>query len=492
MTFVQRGLAMNSPRSIPVKIGFVAIGAIAAASLGGCAGSAHLARADTHAEGDAFRAQRGVEKQVSFAERAVQRSPRNASLRSSLGLAYLQVGRFTSAAAAFDDAMRLGDNSPRTALSLALAKIGTGHSREAVALLDDWRDTIPASDLGLALALAGEPTRGVAILTDALRAGQPTVKLRQNLAYAYALDGRWRESRTMMEQDLPPDQVDRRISDWAMEGRPEDAQKRVASLLGAPVRSDPGLPQSLALGNTDTVEQLAAEATAQVPQPQATPQKALAGGELPAAPQPQSASAPVAAVAEAPVAPVPAVPEPVAVAAPPPVPAAPVAAAPLTVAAESAPVVQHVPTNSFANAFAAQALPAATSAPVSPIARKAPRTVRVMLPAAKPVVAHTGNRLVQLGSFASPQGARRGWGLLAARNPGLRDYRMVITPAVVNGRNYWRVAAAGFTAGTASSMCSTVRGHGGACFAYAATKAPVGAMPDHGQTQAGPQFARRR
>jgi Flp pilus assembly protein TadD len=471
---------MDSNRTTPKKIGFVAIGAIAVATLGACAGSAHLARAEAHDQGNAALSKRGVEKDVQAAERAVARTPQNPSLRATLGLAYLQVGRFASATTAFDDAMRLGDNSPRTALSLALAKVGAGHGREAVAILDDWRDTIPASDLGLALALAGETTRGVAILTDALRAGQSTPKLRQNLAYAYALDGRWREARTMMEQDIPADQVDRRISEWAMQGRPEDAQKRVASLLGAPIRSDPGLPQALALGNSDTVEQLAAEATAVQPQP--VQQSAVAREELPAAGE-TAVATPVAAPSVAVVSAASQVPvetAPVYVA-----PAAPIAPAPEAVA-----VVQPAETGSFASAFVASTTPAPAQESRAQVS--APRTVRVTLPAAKPVNFRNGSHLVQLGSFSSPEGARRGWGVLASRNPRLREYRMVITPAVVNGKNFWRVAAAGFDAGTAWSMCSTVRNRGGACFAYNATRAPAGALPASAQTFAGLQFARRK
>jgi Flp pilus assembly protein TadD len=157
---------------------------MAVAVLAGCTGSAHMARAGTYSERADTRSSRGTDKIVVRAERALARSPQNATLRSSLGIAYLQTGRFASATQVLDDAMRLGDNSPRTALSLALAKIGAGRGREAVAILDDWRDGIPASDLGLALALAGESSRGVAILTDALRAGDNTTKLRQNLAYA--------------------------------------------------------------------------------------------------------------------------------------------------------------------------------------------------------------------------------------------------------------------------------------------------------------------
>lgn len=473
---------MTSNRPSKKSFRSVATGAMAVAVLAGCTGSAHLARAGTYADREVPKASRGVEKNVVRAERALARSPQNASLRTSLGIAYLQAGRFASATQVLDDAMRLGDNSPRTALSLSLAKIGAGRGREAVAILDDWRDGIPASDLGLALALAGESSRGVAILTDALRAGDNTTKLRQNLAYAYALDGRWREARTMMEQDVPADLIERRISEWAMQGKPEDYQKRVASLLGAPVRSDPGLPQSLALGDTAPVEQLATETTAQpaITSAPAPAQQVSTYSELPAT---GDAPATVPAVAA--------------------VQAAPAEQTTYAPVSQPAPVAQGGTTASFSTAFADTSAPAGdtggmvqpvpyAATPVRSAPVRAPRTVRMVLPAAKPYVLKNGSHLVQLGSFSSAQGARRGWGIMTARNPELRNYRMVITPAVVNGRNYWRVAAAGFNASGASGLCSSVRNRGGACFAYAATRAPAGALPATGQGAAGLRMARRR
>ena len=159
----------------------------------------------------------------------------------------------------------------------------------------------------------------------------------------------------------------------------------------------------------------------------------------------------------------------------------------------SVPVVQQAQDTNFATAFSAPA--ASVRGPSGSLLRaprKVARTVRVALPAAKPVVARTGSHLVQLGSFSSPQGARRGWGVLTARNPNLREYRMVITPAVVNGRNYWRVAAAGFDSGSALGMCSSVKNRGGVCFAYASNRAPAGALPGGSQGISGPQMARRR
>ncbi len=441
---------MTLHRSRPKALRFAAAGAIAAFVLSGCAGGVHLSRADAPPSGEVAKSKRDIERNVARAEKSVAKDPQSAVLRTALGLAYLAEGRFDSATTAFDDGIRLGDNSPRTALSLALAKIGAGHDREALAILEQQRDSIPVSDMGLALALAGDSTRGVALLADALRAGDNTAKLRQNLAYAYALDGRWREARTMMAQDVPADQIDERISDWALRAKPQDYQQRVAGLLGAPVRSDPGQPAQLALAGSPAVEGFAVQAVSPAPTPLAV------STELPA-------------IAEAPL--------------PDWAPAlAPTAAPPQ-------PVVQ----NTFAAAFTAP-----SEAPRVQRHPRPARTVRVALPAAKPAaaapqrVASTGSHLVQLGSFSSPQSARRGWDLLVARNPNLRGHRMVITPAVVDGKNYWRVAAAGFDAGTAAGTCASVKSRGGACFAYAATRTLAGTQSALAYAGSGPAFARRR
>ncbi len=439
--------------------------AVAAAVLTGCAGGAKLARLEQPGSRQESKTLRQGEKVVEQAQRAVANNPQSASLRTELGLAYLKAGRFQSAVAALNDSMSLGDNSARTALSMALAKVGAGQGREAVAILDDWRDSIPTADLGLAMALAGESGRGVAILSDALRGGENTPKLRQNLAYAYALDGRWREARTMAEQDVPADQVDRRMSEWALAAKPDDYQKRVAGLLNAPIRIDPGLPEALALTSTPQNEQLAAEATAATPQPASRP--VSVNVELPAAGE---SPAPIVGLDGY---------------------AAPVASQPVAAAPSLPPVAAPVATRNFETAFAAPA--AKAQVPARPARQLRPqRTVRVALPAPKLTVQRTGTHLVQLGSFSSAHGARRAWGILSASNPSLREYRMVITPAVVRGKNYWRVAAAGFDANAASGMCSSVKGRGGACFAYAATNAPSGARPAPNQRGFfGPQRARR-
>ncbi len=439
-----------------LPLGLAGVMAVALAAGAGFSSSAVVAKpAPDKVAAEAKKALAGgqVEKAIGMAEELVTANPREAGYRALLGQAYLRAGRFESAAQALDDAMKLGDNSTRTALSLSLAYSGIGKNREAVAILDDWRDAIPAADLGLAYALAGESNRGVAILSDALRGGENTPKLRQNLAYSFALDGRWREARLMVAQDVPADKIDARISEWAARSRPEEGRVRVASLLGAPVLADGGMPAQLALNANSDQQQLAAETAAQRPVAPAV----AANGELPAVDanpaelaqyQPVSAPAPVEAV-----------------------PAAPAQSFAATFS--DTPVVQPAPA----------ALP--DSAPTAPKAKPV-RTAAVAAPAAHrpglrprhdaaPVFGKGSSHAVQLGSFSSEQGARRAWGYYAGKNPELRNFKMTITPATVRGKKFWRVAAAGLDGRGAGGLCSKVKSRGGVCFAYATIGNPANA-----------------
>ena len=424
-------------------------------------------------------------KAVDKAERAVEKSPTSVSARLELASAYMRVGRFEAAATTFEDARQLGDMTPGTALTLALAYVGAGQDARAVSLLDQWRDSIPAADLGLALALAGQTERGTGILGDALRAGDDTAKLRQNLAYAYALDGRWREARLMASQDVPPDQLDDRITDWAMQAQPQDYRKRVANLLGVPLRSDVGQPQHLALGGArDSGEAFAAAAPAPRAIPEPTPYYATSAGELPASDAPAYAEPETAStdfyVAEA---------QPV---------ATPVeqpamnsgsrafdeafAEATEAVRFVSDPVVQTAPVQ--VRAAVARAVEEVSASPTM-VATSATMQPAAIVRADEKDCTH----MVQLGSFSSADNAERAWKIFLARNPDLANFDKTITRARVRGKDFWRVSAAGFDKRTAVNMCSTVKGKGGGCIAYATDNPLPGAMPSRVQT--GVRRARR-
>jgi Flp pilus assembly protein TadD len=440
---------MNRTANSKRMMGFAVTTAMAAGLLTGCATNP-APRADLSASrAQAALAKGKAQNAVEHAEAAVLAEPRNAAYRAMLGTAYLDAGRFASAAASFDDAMKLGDNSARNALSLALALDGQAKYEEATALLRDWEGQIAAADLGLAYALSGQPGQGIQVLSNAIRAGDNTPKMRQNLAYAFALAGRWKEARLMAAQDVPANLVGSRMEEWSQMATPQAWQTRVAALIGAPAGvPDAGQPAQLALANNPAIEQLASEAAATV-----------AVNDTPVvAPQPEAAR-------ELP----------------------PVAAAAPQVAVASQPAPKAAETENFQAAFAtlspssdpvAQGLQDARrflSQPVvqSTVLRQsaAPRATRAV--AAKQSV---GTHLIQLGSFASEQGARRAWGIYAKRFPELSAHQMVISQAVVGGKHYWRVSAAGFGVASSKAMCGRVKGSGQGCFAYAQGRPLPGAI----------------
>lgn len=445
------------------RLALVATTALAGLALAACSTNA-APRADvSFGQAQTALAKGQVTKAIQHAEAAVLAEPRNPGFRALLGAAYLEAGRFQAAATSFGDALDLGDENPRTVLSFALAKIALGEPRAAVSVLDDNARGIDPADLGLALALAGQPERGVHVLVNAVRsAEEATPKLRQNLAYTYALAGNWRAARVMAAEDVPADQLEARIAQWAAMSAPDMAPQRIASLLDISPVADGGQPQHLALANFPAEAVMVAEAAAQgddapgavgEPVEVASAQSSPAFSAAFAAPQ----SAPQPAIETVPV------------------PASATAAGPRYV---SNPVVQQLPGAARPRVAAAPAAPAAPRvAAASQRRMAAPATASAgTAPAAAPAQKGPATHLVQLGSYDNKAEATRGWNALQAKFPQLKDRKPVITEAVVNGRTFWRVAAEGFTAQSAKAMCGTIKSQGRGCFAYAASRPPAGAV----------------
>lgn len=429
------------------KVGLAVTTALASVALAGC--TTHAApRADASFGKAQVALEKGkVDKAISHAESAVLAEPRNAGYRALLGAAYLEAGRFAAAATSFNDALELGDTDPRTVLSYALAEAALGNNPAAISALEQWQDEIDPADLGLAFALAGEPDRGVHVLANALRAGQNTAKVRQNLAYSYALQGNWRAARVMVAEDVPADQVDDRIGEWAQTARPEYFQHRVAGLLQVDAVADSGQPAHLALANFPSQEMMVAEAAAQMPVEEAV-----------ASPEEQLAyfQAEEAELAQEPVQ--------FAVAFP-----AESQAADAGDRFVSREVVQELP--------ASYTEPKPAPKPVSRVAaNSSQRRMAATSGDADAASGANGTHLVQLGSFSSREGAERAWSIYQKRYAKLAGHDAVITQAKVRGKTYYRVSAAGFGARSAASMCAAVKSSGKGCFAYAQSKPLPGAI----------------
>jgi Flp pilus assembly protein TadD len=424
-----------------------------------------------------------TDKALEKAEAAVALDPRNPELRKTLAQAYLANGRFASARQSLDDALALGDASARTVISLALMHVAEGRTNAAQALLEQHRETIPASDYGLALALAGDTKTGVEVLAQLIRSGDNAPKVRQNLAFAYALDGRWREAQIMAGQDLDPQVAQERIAEWARIAHPDAHAQRVASVLGVtPAAMDPGQPVMLALSATPSMGEVATQIGQQAMAPAAGPIELppvedkpmeLAGVESVSVP----ASEPAPVMAEA----------------APAVAAAPSGAivAPLLTARE---IVQPLPASYRRKAVRklrpemvakrqmiveqekvqVAAAPAPKPAPKPAPAKAAPAPAVFQKASFSPV--SNGAFAVQLGVFSSAANANRAWVGYSAKHKDLAAFSKVAVPTTVGARTLHRLTANGFAdEKSARAMCAQVRSGGGECIiARAVPTKPAG------------------
>lgn len=85
------------------------------------------------------------------------------------------------------------------------------------------------------------------------------------------------------------------------------------------------------------------------------------------------------------------------------------------------------------------------------------------LPAARtiPAASLDGQQTIQLAAALSPTDAAAQWGALVVQRPELKGMRMAVIPAVVNGKQYYRLHA---SAPDAHATCEALKRAGIACF----------------------------
>ena len=357
-----------------------------------------------------------VARAVAAAEKAVAAQPGSSAYRALLGEAYLAAGRLNSARTAFADAVSLQPENDGAAFKLALMLISHGEMVAARDLIEVRQSTLSVEDYALAKALWGEAETAAAPLEAAMRAGEANARTRQNLAFIYALSGRWVHARTIASMDLPPDQVSDRIGQWAQLARTGADRDRVAMLLGVMPRQDPGVPKALARAAT---------------LPPSHPKTAQATTLLAAAPShlPDQEADP----------------------APPPSVEAMYEVDPAI--KDPAPVrLEH-----FLNMR--QAKPK-HSVPDS----IAPRVRRERAELWRPVLRPGRAFVVQLGAFKSAAGAASAWRKIARRHPGLSNLDGRQAQVTLPNGTFYRLSVAMPSRGRAESLCGAVKAQGSACF----------------------------
>lgn len=380
-------------------------------------------------------------KAVAFAEMAVAASPRDAAYRTLLGQAYLLAGRFNSAESAFSDALTLDPAQPRAALNRALALIALGEWETARSNLAQLAGKVGESDRGLAIALAGDPQAGVEILEAAARVEGADAKARQNLALGYALAGRWNEAQSTAAQDLPPEELGRRMIEWALFARPKTAWDQVAGLLGVTPALDRGMPTQLALAPVPAQQQAEAPVAPAAP---AVVTEAVSVAEPAFAPAVEPAPAPVAAAATDAVREIPA-----------------------SLLSAAAPAEE--PAYLMTQAAARQ--PEEMSAPLIGAAPGPVRFAAVEKPVPAAPVRQTGKGgfVVQLGAFRNADRVETAWNRVIARVQSVADYAPSTgTFDLDRVGTVYRLSLAGFaTRPQAVAVCEQVRARGGECFVRA-------------------------
>jgi Flp pilus assembly protein TadD len=370
---------------------------------------------------------------VRWAEAAVELRPQVADYRAVLGQAYLLAGRFASARTTFNDALTLSPGDGKVALNLALAQIAEGDWTGAHQTLDSNSGSIPVSDRGLAMALAGDPSGAVSLLLPVARQPGADAKLRQNLALSLALAGRWQDARVVAGMDLSPTEADKRMTEWAAFARPASRYDQVAALLGVTPAADPGQPVALALNASTPVV--------------ATPAPPV-DAYLPKAPAEVAVTAPVADAGTA-------IPAPV---------AAVVPAVTTVVFGPRAEVVQPLPVEpavgSKAPLIKAPKTAMKAAAFLKPMA--APTT-----PGAAKVSVSKGNFYVQLGAYDSAGVARDAWGRASRAYSGFAGHAPTGMSVTVKGKNFYRLSVGGFDRAGAAQLCARYRAKGGTCFVRA-------------------------
>lgn len=433
------------------------------------------------------------DRAVKYAERAVASAPRSAAYRALLGQSYMKNGRFVAAKQAFGESIQLGSTDPSTVIGAILSRIAVGETADAVALADEYRNALPLSDYGLALALAGDADRGVYALTEAARAPDATARTRQNLALAMALSDRWAQAQIIAAQDVAPAKVRERMTEWAKLAKAEHPALRVAGLLNVEVQADKGMPVRLALDSSVQPVKLAALDPAPLAQyaPPA-PVDAAPADVAPVDPAPAADYVPVASVPvalnETPVrevapADVAVDPAPVAVA------AVDAAADAPTIASEGdyrMPVADPAP---VAVAVAAASAPEARRARTADVDALVEKSVAQLGDAkpARPGSASTSGWAVQVGAFTKFSSVEAGWSKISKRH-GLTGYLATSHSASVRGKTYHRLTLNGIgSAREAQALCRTLQRAGQVCFARKMT----GAEPIRWASREGVKLASR-
>ncbi len=201
-------------------------------------------------EADEARRAGNLDAAIPLYGRALQANPQGVEAKLGLGQSYLSIGASEEAAAQFRDVLAKRESNMVARRGLAAAMIGMGQptlAEEQLALVlqadsSDYRalnvlgvaldmqgrhaeaqanyrkaiqlapDYLPTrSNFGLSLAITGPPQEAVAQLAPIATARGSDARIRQNLAFAYAMAGDFENSLQISRRDLDEHNAQRQL-----------------------------------------------------------------------------------------------------------------------------------------------------------------------------------------------------------------------------------------------------------------------------------------
>lgn len=228
---------------------------------------------------------------VATAEQAFRQQPDNAEIQFKLGRAYLMAGRYLSAWQCLNKLVLRDPYNEKARLYMGLAAIGNNNKTAAQSILLPITRVSPV-DLGLALTLAGQPAEAIKRMEPLLSTPSNSVRLRQNLAFAYATADRWNDAAKMAGQDLSADQASARLGQWNRVVHERNGALQLQAFIGVPPAKDSGFlsstPAPLSTPQTVSTASPMVAPTATVSRPAATPPTVTSTSVPPASSTPPS------------------------------------------------------------------------------------------------------------------------------------------------------------------------------------------------------------
>ncbi|MBS0526658.1 MAG: tetratricopeptide repeat protein [Proteobacteria bacterium] len=235
-------------------------------------------------EADAARVAGNMDTAIPLYDRALQANPQGSEAKLGLGQALLAIGAAEQAAAQFRDVLaRHGDNSTaRRGLAAALIAMGQptlaeqqvdealranandyralnllgvlldmqGRHAEAQANYRRGLDLMPddpglRSNYGLSLAITGQAQAAIGLLVPVASSRQSTPRIRQNLAFAYAMAGDLGNALQLCRRDMDEIYAQRQLAYYA-QLRSLPPEMRSAEFRRNPMFAPQGAPHATA------------------------------------------------------------------------------------------------------------------------------------------------------------------------------------------------------------------------------------------------------